>query len=53
MATSIQIVRTVVDGAIGELTVTFDNTGGPARADVHVLVEDGGAVSPNAEGHLA
>jgi hypothetical protein len=52
MATSIQVVRTVVDGAIGEITVTFENTGGTPRNDVQVTVEHGGAVSPNATGHL-
>ena len=52
MSTSIQIVRTVVDGAIGEITVTFENTGGTPRNDVQVSVEHGGAVSPNATGHL-
>jgi len=52
MATSIQILRTVVDGAMGEITVTFENkTGAPCTA-VKITVEDGGAVSPNAEGHL-
>lgn len=53
MTTSIQIVRTVVDGAIGELTVTYQNTGGAPANDVVVRVQHGGAVSPNAAGHLA
>ena len=52
MSTSIQIVRTVVDGAIGEVTVTFDNSGEPQRDNVVITIEDGGPVSPNADGHL-
>jgi hypothetical protein len=52
MAVSIEITRTVVDGAMGELTVTYQNSSAAAVNDVRITVEDGGAVSPNAEGHL-
>lgn len=53
MSTTIQIVRTVVDGAIGELTVTYVNNAAAAQTDVNIRVDHGGAVSPNAAGHLA
>jgi hypothetical protein len=52
MTVSIEIVRTVVDGAMGEIAVTYHNTGGAAVADVRITVSDGGPVSANATGHL-
>ncbi len=53
MSTTIQVVRTVVDGAIGELTVTHVNSSGVAETGVRITVDHGGAISSNAAGHLA
>lgn len=52
MATTIQIVRTVVDGAIGELTITYENQSGAVANDVVIKAAHGGAITPNSAGHL-
>jgi hypothetical protein len=53
VATEIKVLRTVVDGAIGELKVTFENKSGGKLDEVRMAVEHGGPVSPDAAGHLA
>lgn len=53
MATDIEITRTVVDGAMGQLTVTFLNTGSSNLSGVRIVVASSGPISDNASGHLA
>lgn len=52
MAITVDVVRTVVDGEMGELQVTFKNDTNAAVNGLRLSVSDNGPVSPNALGSI-